>query len=68
MTINMYQQNKTKGIFKENMALTEDFVRSHFILQFFSVALVHFSDTKLLVHPPHHLITCAHHKSSLSFF
>ncbi len=43
------------------------------ILQFFSVALVHFSDQKwnfqnYFVQPPHHLVTCAHHKSSFSFF
>ncbi len=24
--------------------------------------------SKLLVQPPHHLVTCAHHKSSFSFF
>jgi len=41
-------------------------------LQFFSVALVHFSSeikfSKLLVQPPHHLVTCAHHEISFSFF
>ena len=40
-------------------------------LQFFSVALVHFSHHYLHLHnivqPPQHLVICAHHSSSFSF-
>ncbi len=57
-----------RHISDEIRATIVDHVVTVFLSLFGAFLRTEIKFSKLLVQPPHHLVTCAHHKSSFSFF